>query len=103
MTDEVASHMTLVSCHTIAFQLRFWVIFTEQMVIMDRSVFGDSVFAEVGYMEGNISDEGYKSYQELRQKTFKILPFPDVFIFLDAPPSCCHQRIMSRGRVSDLQ
>ena len=27
-------------------------------MILDRSVFGDSVFAEVGYMDENISDEG---------------------------------------------
>ncbi|XP_062514160.1 deoxyguanosine kinase-like isoform X2 [Corticium candelabrum] len=97
-----------------AFQLQLWIfrrrleLYSEALnhmlqqnetVILDRSVFGDCVFAEVGHNDGNISNEEYAIYQQLCKRMSKIFPVPDVLIFLDMSPTCCHRRIISRGRV----
>lgn len=69
-----------------------------QGVLLDRSVFSDSVFAEANFQQGTISREGYKYYKQLRKKALKTLLVPHTTLYLDVQPETCNQRILGRGR-----
>ena len=77
---------------------------TGQAVIMDRSIYGDSVFANQNWMDGNIDDRGYKSYLQHRNLYFNRLLTPNITLFLDVKPEVCHDRIVNlRKRASEIQ
>ncbi len=68
-------------------------------VILDRSVFSDSVFAVKNRLDGNISEEGFEYYLAQREKLLRFVPKPDLALFLDVAPQVCHDRVHSlRGR-----
>jgi len=67
---------------------------TGKTVILDRSVFSDWVFAEQNRREGNISEQGFNLYLELRKKMLASLPVPQYMVYLDTDPQECHRRIL---------
>lgn len=71
---------------------------TGQTVIMDRSIYGDWVFAKKNWLDGNIEDIGYKSYVKHRDVMNKHLLVPHTVVWLQAHPSTCQERIAERGR-----
>ena len=71
---------------------------TGQGVLLDRSVFSDKVFADVGFADSNITPEGYGFYMSIRGRALEGLPIPHVTLFLNTDPKVCQQRIKTRGR-----
>ena len=71
---------------------------TGQGVLLDRSVFSDKVFADVGFADSNITPEGYGFYMSIRVRALEGLPIPHVTLFLNTDPKVCQQRIKTRGR-----
>jgi len=71
---------------------------TGQSVLMDRSIYGDKVFCHLNYLQGNIDEEGYRSYLHMRDAMFKFVMVPQVTFYLHVKPEKCLQRIQSRGR-----
>lgn len=71
---------------------------TGQGTVLDRSVFSDCVFANVGRKQGFISTEGYAIYKKCQDEFLQNIPLPHITIFLDASPQCCHNRMKRRGR-----
>lgn len=71
---------------------------TGQAVIMDRSIYGDWVFAKKNWLDGNIEDVGYKSYLKHRDVMNNKLLTPHIVLWLQAHPMTCQQRIAERGR-----
>lgn len=71
---------------------------TGQTVIMDRSIYGDWVFAKKNWIDGNIDDIGYASYLKHRDVMNKYLMAPHVVLFLNVSPDDCQNRIVARGR-----
>lgn len=71
---------------------------TGQTVIMDRSIYGDWVFARCNYIMGNIDSVGWDSYCHHREVMSRYLLVPHTMLFLETPPSVCLDRIISRGR-----
>lgn len=67
-------------------------------VLLDRSIFADSVFAEKNFIDGNFSREGYDCYLELRKLLLEKLPLPDVIVYLNASAKTCADRVNSRAR-----
>jgi len=67
-------------------------------VIMDRSIYGDAIFAQQNVDEGNIDPKGYDNYMKMRDVMFRFLMTPQVTLYLDAKPETCLQRIMGRER-----
>lgn len=67
---------------------------TGQGVILDRSVFSDWVFAAKNLADGNIDEEGYKYYEELRTQMLEDLPLPHTILYLDVSARECHRRIV---------
>ena len=68
---------------------------TGQAVIMDRSIYGDSVFAKKNWQDGNIDDRGYKAYLQHRKLYVDRLLVPNVTLYLDVKPHTCHDRILN--------
>lgn len=69
-----------------------------QGVLLDRSVFSDSVFAEANYQQGAISQAGYDHYKQLREKSLEAMLIPHTTLYLDVQPKTCNQRILGRAR-----
>ncbi|XP_068715558.1 deoxyguanosine kinase-like isoform X1 [Montipora foliosa] len=69
-----------------------------QGVLLDRSVFSDSVFAEANYQHGTISQAGYDHYKQLREKSLEAMLIPHTTLYLDVQPKTCNQRILGRAR-----
>lgn len=71
---------------------------TGQSVIMDRSIYGDWLFAKKNWEDGNIDNAGYESYLHHRDVMTRYLLTPHVMLFLEALPETCMDRIKERGR-----
>lgn len=67
-------------------------------VIMDRSIYGDAIFAQQNMDDGNIDPKGYDNYMKMRDVMFRYLMTPQVTLYLDASPETCLKRIMHRER-----
>jgi len=72
-------------------------------VVMDRSIHEDTVFAEINQKIGNVSERNWNTYLQGFQDFQIFLPEPDVYIYLDASPETCHQRILDRDRPEERQ
>ena len=71
---------------------------TGRGVIMDRSIYGDAIFAKQNVTDGNISAAGYDNYMKMRDVMFGFLMVPQLTLFLQASPKTCLERISSRER-----
>lgn len=67
---------------------------TGEGVLLDRSIFSDSVFADQGLIDKVISPEGYEYYLQLRNQMLRDLPVPHFTLYLDVDPAECHRRIL---------
>lgn len=66
--------------------------------VIDRSIWGDSVFANLNHKLGNIDDHSKATYDRLFETlTTDIAPL-DTVIHLDAPVATCMDRIARRSR-----
>lgn len=74
------------------------VLQTGQGVLLDRSVFSDTVFADVNFQQGTISLEGYEYYKDLKKKALQSVPVPHTTLYLDVSPETCHEHIRRQGR-----
>ena len=70
-------------------------------VILDRSIFSDSAFAEQNYVDGNFSFEEYDEYLKFRNKLLDKVILPDVMLYLNAFPETCYERIQLRKRAGE--
>lgn len=66
---------------------------TGGVAVLDRSIFSDWVFAEQNRIDGNISEQGFAYYMELRQHMLRSLPAPELLLYLDVTPEECHRRV----------
>jgi deoxyadenosine/deoxycytidine kinase len=74
---------------------------TGQSVVIDRSIYGDQIFARKNFIDGNIDDLGYMNYCKHREIMNRYLMVPHVMLFLDVSPDQCLARIKSRGRACE--
>lgn len=66
--------------------------------IQDRTIYEDTIFAEMLYEAGFITEIEYKTYLNLFLNMTKFLQRPDVIIFLDVKPEIALERIKMRNR-----
>ena len=67
--------------------------------IQDRSVYEDAeVFAHNLFLQGNMAERDYQSYQELYLVLAQFLPPPDLVVYLRASVDTLVSRIALRGR-----
>ena len=68
-------------------------------VVQDRSVYEDAeIFAQNLYLQGHIQPRDYQTYRDLYETTSRLLPPPDLVVYLRASTSTLLTRISSRGR-----
>lgn len=73
---------------------------TGQGVLLERSVFSDSVIGQSLYENRMLSDEAYKFYmRDLIPSTIGELWKPHVVIYLDKSPEDCLKTIQEKGKV----
>lgn len=85
------------------YQYAVWGIRSGQFkgVVMDRSIHEDTVFAEINAKIGNIDPRNWQTYLQGFQDFQIFLPEPDVYIYLDATPEQCYERIIGRARPAE--
>jgi len=68
------------------------------VVVQDRPIYGDTVFATTAMERGFMTREEYELYVDFfRNMSRDVMP-PDIFVYLEVPPEECHRRMASRGR-----
>jgi deoxyadenosine/deoxycytidine kinase len=67
-------------------------------VIMDRSIYGDYIFAKAHQVLGNISDIGFANYMAMRNTMERTLLIPQLTIYLNVSVDNCLNRINERNR-----
>jgi deoxyadenosine/deoxycytidine kinase len=73
-------------------------------VVQDRSVYEDAeVFARNLFMQGNMQERDYQTYQELYRVLTHFLPPPDLVVYLRARVDTLQNRIQQRGRDYERQ
>jgi deoxyadenosine/deoxycytidine kinase len=66
--------------------------------IMDRSIYGDVIFARLLYIEGKMSKEEFELYEELLHNMLEHVKRPRLMVYLDITPAQAIERIRTRGR-----
>lgn len=66
--------------------------------ILDRSIYGDSIFAEVLYEEGFMDGEEYFVYKSLLESFLNHIKPPQLMIYLDCSIDNAVKRIKTRSR-----
>ena len=70
----------------------------DEIVIMDRSIYGDSIFAKTLYNEKNMTSFQYNTYSKLLDEMLYFYPVPDLMIYLDVRGETLINRIDERSR-----
>ncbi|MGE5139606.1 MAG: deoxynucleoside kinase [Rudaea sp.] len=69
------------------------------IVVQDRSVYEDAqVFARNLYLQGDMAERDYRTYEELYHVLTEFLPPPDLIVYLRASVDTLLRRIGQRGR-----
>ncbi|KAJ5075357.1 NADH dehydrogenase [ubiquinone] 1 alpha subcomplex subunit 10 [Anaeramoeba ignava] len=63
------------------------------IIILDRSIFSDYVFAKQNLVDGNLDQSQFEEYMKLRNKFLSLITQPDLIIYLDVSPEICFDRI----------
>jgi len=69
--------------------------------LLDRCFHEDRVFAEINHEIGHISDRDWNTYLHLYESFCRIVPPPDVVIYLRTSPEVAMMRVRQRGRPSE--
>lgn len=70
-------------------------------LMVDRSILGDRVFAEIHLANGNISKEMWPIYDDFFTNMAMVTPPPDVLVYLDVTPEEALTHVKQRGRGSE--
>ncbi len=70
----------------------------EQFAILDRSIYGDEIFAKTINKRGNMSDDELTIYQELLHNMLEHINPPKLLIYLDVSIDTAMERIRKRHR-----
>ncbi len=69
-----------------------------QVIVQDRPIYGDTVFATTAMERGFMTSEEYQLYVDVYRNMSRDVMPPDIFVFLDVAPEECHERMSVRGR-----
>lgn len=66
--------------------------------ILDRSIYGDSIFAKVLNQDGHMSDNEYRIYADLLKNMLEHARKPTLLVYLKCSPETALKRIQQRNR-----
>ncbi len=69
--------------------------------ILDRSLYGDRIFAEVLHEDGFMDDLEFSAYTELFELLSALVPPPDLMVYLDCNVDIALDRIRRRNRPAE--
>jgi deoxyadenosine/deoxycytidine kinase len=69
-----------------------------QVIVQDRPIYGDTVFATTAMERGFMTPEEYQLYVDVYRNMSRDVMPPDVFVYLDVSPEECYDRMHSRAR-----
>ena len=70
-------------------------------ILVDRSILGDRVFAEINKTEGNISEDLWPVYIDFFETMADLISPPDMIVYLNVTPSKAMNGVRTRGRASE--
>lgn len=70
----------------------------ERSTIMDRSIYGDMIFAKLLHDEGNMGEDEFQLYRELLANMLDHVAAPKLMIYLKIDTDTAIARIQKRGR-----
>jgi deoxyadenosine/deoxycytidine kinase len=71
--------------------------------ILDRSIFGDRIFAEMLNEDGLMSDEEYRTYSTLLDNMLEHTQPPTILVYIDCDVETAIERIKKRNRKMELE
>jgi deoxyadenosine kinase len=74
------------------------VVWRNGRAVQDRTIFEDTIFAQMLYESGFMNKREYKTYLDLFCNMTKFLQRPDLLLHLDVTPEKALQRILIRDR-----
>jgi len=66
--------------------------------ILDRSIFGDKIFAEMLNEDGYMTDDEYETYKSLLNNMSQHIADPNLLLYIDCDLETAMKRIQIRGR-----
>jgi deoxyadenosine/deoxycytidine kinase len=66
--------------------------------ILDRSIFGDKIFAEMLNEDGYMADDEYETYKSLLNNMSQHIDDPNLLLYIDCDLETAMKRIQIRGR-----
>lgn len=66
--------------------------------IMDRSIYGDAIFARMLYLSNDMTEDEYMLYQELLENMLEHVKRPKLMIYLECSVDVAIDHIKKRGR-----
>jgi len=70
--------------------------------VMDRSIYGDAIFARMLNLNGEMSDEEFAIYAELLENMLEHVQAPKLMVYLEVSVDEAMRRIHKRGRDYEL-
>ena len=70
--------------------------------VMDRSIYGDAIFARMLNLNGEMSDEEFGIYSELLENMLEHVQAPKLMVYLEIGVDEAMKRIQKRGRDYEL-
>jgi deoxyadenosine/deoxycytidine kinase len=70
-------------------------------VVQDRSIYEDTVFAEVQHNMGYMDTRAYENYLKMFEMMKTFLVYPDRILYLDVSVDTCMERIAQRDRTCE--
>jgi deoxyadenosine kinase len=74
---------------------------TPRQVVQDRTIYEDTIFAQMLRDDGYMCPRDYKTYLSTFRGMTHYLQRPDIVLYLDVSPRMAYDRIQSRGRTSE--
>jgi deoxyadenosine/deoxycytidine kinase len=71
--------------------------------IMDMSIYGNDIFSYLMHANGDMSDDDYQTYVNLANTFKDLLKPPTLMVYLECSTEVAVQRIIRRGRPSELK
>ena len=65
--------------------------------VLDRSIYGDAIFAKLLHLNGEMEDEEYSTYEELLENMLEHVVPPKLMIYLEVSVDEAIRRIRKRG------
>ena len=75
----------------------------EESYVLDRSIFGDKIYATLYHRLGSFSDSQYGMYLTLYDNMIRHLVMPDLLVVLHCPFGEIMRRILLRGREDEIR